>query len=436
LLGTERERIIYDPLYGYISVPSTIEQLLKTKEFQRLRYIRQLSFCYLAFPSANHTRFEHSLGVYNLIRQLMRVLQKEMVARKLNLSGKTETPDISDEHILEAEIGALLHDIGHTALGHTFEILAERRELPYDHEDFSANILRNSNSEVGTLLTEIAQKTGISIENVISMITEGESTALEYNFVGQLINSPCDMDRIDYLYRDAYYTGVGVSRPDFPAFIDSARVVAKLIDGKICCNIAFYSAAIPVLEGVLATRHHMFARVYHCLENRVAQHMLVRALEVLIDDGQLTPQDLAKMTDHQLIDKVSQHKDVHTIAERIQREDLHHTVLVVPYKSLSSDSRSHIGKRYADMSELCSLEKEIADKAGLYPWEVIIDIPKLVYIEAHVPIWDGKNLQSLSDVSDLAKSLSVTGFDKLICAVSNRNKIDIVRTIIQENFRI
>ncbi|RPJ30405.1 MAG: HD domain-containing protein, partial [Planctomycetaceae bacterium] len=164
---------IRDPIHGYIEIRPCIERLLDTHIVQRLRNIKQLGWTNLVYPGSNHTRFEHSLGTYYLASR---------VASELSEAERTEV-----------EIAALLHDIGHGPYSHDCEEVIEK----YTRRSHSDVKFLLEKEEIATILDEL----GISQTTIASQI-EGKTK------LGQVVNGTLDVDRMDYLVRDAYYTGV------------------------------------------------------------------------------------------------------------------------------------------------------------------------------------------------------------------------------------
>lgn len=202
--------IIKDPLYKQILVSSRHKKLLESKEFQRLRHIKQTSFVDLVYPSANHTRFSHSLGTYHLMRKV--------INNKLMLIPK----DVRENLVLSA----LLHDIGHGPFSHVWE-----RVFPhFDHEKATKEILKRN-----------------GLHDVAKIIDK------KSNF-SELISSTIDMDKLDYMARDSYFAGVsyGVAEVDFiiqHIYIKDKKMVIK-------------PSALSSIEDLITQRVNLFKTVY------------------------------------------------------------------------------------------------------------------------------------------------------------------------------
>ncbi|MCK4811424.1 MAG: HD domain-containing protein, partial [Methanosarcinales archaeon] len=213
--------VIRDPIHGYIELDDIMLSLVDTPAMQRLRRIRQLGLTSFVYPGANHTRFEHSLGTYHLAN---------------SLSGR-----IDDETgRLELRVAALLHDIGHGPLSHVTENLI-KRHTGRSHEDIYHVIKEDLD------LGRIFEENSLDVSRVASHI-KGETN------LGAALNSEIDVDRMDYLVRDAHYTGV-------PLSVDLIRLIHEMrfLDGKLVIN----SGGVRAAESLLLSRFMMHPTVYY-----------------------------------------------------------------------------------------------------------------------------------------------------------------------------
>lgn len=235
------KKVFRDPIYGYIQIDPFIGKLIDTKEFQRLRRISQLSGVKMVFHGAEHSRFNHSLGVYGLA---CKVLEN-------NADIKAYFSDY--ERILFLT-SALLHDIGHGAYSHSFE-----RVFKIDHEQMTSKILLGD-----TEVRQVLDTYNKSLKHDIASIILKEKT---YPIIESLISSQLDIDRLDYLLRDAYYTGVSYGKND------TDRIIRMLTikDGKI----VYKAGATHAIENYLISRYHMYFQVYY--------HPAARNHEVILE---------------------------------------------------------------------------------------------------------------------------------------------------------
>ncbi len=188
-----------DPVHDLIvfddgPVDQTAWSLIDAPEFQRLRRIRQLGFSEFVYPSATHTRFSHSIGVFHNARRLLAT-----VKRKLGTAYDEERAAI-------AALAALLHDVGHGPFSHTFESIDKKLLRAKKHESWSAEIIEGDN-EIGRTLRHLGRK----FPSEISLMLKASEPADIY---ASVVSSQFDADRLDYLVRDRYMTGVEIGRFD------------------------------------------------------------------------------------------------------------------------------------------------------------------------------------------------------------------------------
>jgi HD superfamily phosphohydrolase len=234
-------KILNDPIYGFIQIPnSLIFDIVEHPYFQRLRRITQMGFSNLVYPGANHTRFHHALGCMHLMQRAINVLRFKQI-------------EISKEEENALCIAILLHDIGHGAYSHALE---HSIVSGISHEEISLKFMRKLNDEFNG-------KLDLAIE-----IFEGN---YKRKFLGQLISSQLDVDRLDYLKRDSFYTGVTEGN------ISSDRLIVMMNvkdDELVIEKKGIYS-----VEKFLIARRLMYWQVYLHKTGLVAENMLVNVLK-------------------------------------------------------------------------------------------------------------------------------------------------------------
>lgn len=243
------EKVFRDPIHDYVYVQDqVILDLINTKEFQRLRRIHQLGTTSFVFHGAEHTRFSHSLGCYEVARRIV-----ESFAR--NYPSKTPSDGLwnNDERLVTL-CAALLHDIGHGAYSHTFEHIFNT-----DHEKFTTRIITDPQTEVNQVLRRISPDFPTKVASVISHDYPNPQ-------VVQLISSQIDADRMDYLLRDSYYTGTNYGNFDLTRIL---RVMRPYEHG-----IAFQMSGIHAVEDFIVSRFQMYVQVYF--------HSVSRSMEVIL----------------------------------------------------------------------------------------------------------------------------------------------------------
>ena len=240
---------ITDPIHKYIRITDLEKKLIDTEVFQRLRKIRQLAGAHLVYPSAQHTRFEHSLGVMHLAG-----LAAETLLDKGYITNK--------EDVESLRIAALLHDIGHGPFSHLFEeVLCENESKKINHEIIGKKIIKE------TIIIDILGKYGYDGDYVCKL-SFGESQKMFYN---EIIAGSLSADIMDYLPRDSFFTGAEYGKVDYYRLISSFEVLSN---GHLGIN----KSAINSLESMLISRYQMFKAVYFHKTVRAGEVMLLHSL--------------------------------------------------------------------------------------------------------------------------------------------------------------
>ncbi|MFV0288192.1 MAG: HD domain-containing protein [Mycoplasmatales bacterium] len=241
---------IKDVIHGEINIEEDIIiDLIQTLEFQRLRKIKQLGVTNYTFPGAEHTRYSHSIGVYYIIKLILK---------------KFETSNLyTSEEAIALKVAGLLHDIGHGPLSHAAETFFD-----YAHEDFTIAIIQKQDGEIHQILKKYDQNNQQNIyQQVIDLIAKEHGNKA----LNSLISSSIDADRMDYLLRDSYYTGAVYGT------IDIQRIISlmKYKENKI----VFDSKALYTLEDFILSRYHMFNQVYLNKKSLIYERLLQKILE-------------------------------------------------------------------------------------------------------------------------------------------------------------
>lgn len=244
------EQVFRDPVHDYIHIQhQLILDLIDTREFQRLRRIKQLGTASFTFHGAEHSRFTHSLGVYEIARRICDKFARNFPEKTPGDGGW------DDSERLVVLCAALLHDIGHGPYSHTFE-----RIFKTDHEALTVEIILSPETEVNKLLKAVASDFPDKVASVIQKTYPNPQ-------VVQLISSQIDADRMDYLLRDAYFTGVNYGTFDLTRIL---RVIRPYSQG-----IAFQISGMHAVEDYIVSRYQMYMQVYF--------HPVSRSMEVILD---------------------------------------------------------------------------------------------------------------------------------------------------------
>ncbi|KAF5418756.1 MAG: hypothetical protein C5S49_01260 [Candidatus Methanogaster sp.] len=362
-------KVIRDPIHGYIELDEAALALVDTPVMQRLRRVKQLGLTSFVYPGANHTRFEHSLGTYHLANLLTDCMDKESEP-DIGMSGGTD----GEAGLTELRVAALLHDIGHGPLSHVTENII-KEHTGRSHEDVY-QILKSN-------LGEIFDRYSISVSRVAKHI-KGETG------FGAALNSEIDIDRMDYLVRDAHYTGV-------PLSVDLVRLIHEMsfLDGKLVIE----SGGVRAAESLLLSRFLMHPTVYYHHVTRIAESMCVRAIECMIGDG-FDARMLHKMDDQELFMHLGSYPGYpKEIVDSLHDRRLFKRAL---YEGFDAVGESVLGHR----RNVRRIEDEIASAAGVDPEYVLVDIPKppeIVESRAFVVI--DQQLKPLHVVSHLVSAL-------------------------------
>ncbi|AHF80329.1 HD domain-containing protein [Thermococcus paralvinellae] len=381
-------KIIHDPIHGSMKIKGVILDLVKTPEFQRLRSIRQLGLAYLVYPGANHSRFEHSLGAYNIASRL---------AQEVELS--------EDEKTL-LEMGALLHDIGHGPFSHTFEQIYKHYVKEYDHMRLGQNIILgkidiiDGDIDNRKFIPEIIESYGYSPKEVADLILG----KYEKRYLGQMLHGDVDVDQIDYLMRDAHYTGVAHGIID----IERLLKVLKIHDGQLVVD----EKGIEAVEGMMVARALMYSRVYFHHTVKIAEGMLTRALEFALEEGHLW--DFWKMTDCRVFVELEDLEGYPgEIVRRIKYRDIYKAAVLASADELSAEEKKELLSAYRNVKRRQEIERNLADAVGAKEGEVILEFsiadlmlsePRLKATEINVLLHTGE-LQPLTKVTPLANAL-------------------------------
>lgn len=248
----ERTKVFRDPIYGYIRVNyEIILKLIDTYEFQRLRRIRQLSGVSMVFQTAEHSRFTHSLGAYELCNLALE-----------GIDGLAAT--LTEYEQVVFLISALLHDIGHGPYSHAFEHV-----MQVSHEEMTVKLILGK-TEINQVLSEY--------ENLAADVASVISHEGRFKLIESLISSQLDVDRMDYLSRDAYFTGATYGNIDFRRIIRSLLVKDN--------QLVLRASGVNSVESYIMARYHMYWQVYF--------HPTARAYELLLMSIYKRIYDLAK----------------------------------------------------------------------------------------------------------------------------------------------
>ncbi|MHC3438895.1 HD domain-containing protein [Natrialbaceae archaeon A-gly3] len=321
-------KIIKDSVHDHIEIDGVALDLLDTPAVQRLRGITQLGTVSLVYPSANHTRFEHSLGVYHLACEAL------------------EGFGVGGREAERVRAAALLHDVGHGPFSHNLEDLTYRQTGRY-HDDVHELL---ESGQVGDVLRD----------HDLAPTAVADLVAGEGRF-GQVVSGELDVDRMDYLVRDAHHTGVPYGT------IDHGRLVRELtfVDGELVLD----EGNVQTAESLLVARALMNPTVYNHSVARISKATLRRATEQLLESDTVDAETLQRMDDHDLIVTLRNHEATAGFSRRLDERDLYKRAVWAEIDDVPG------GIIDADHDEIRAFEREIAEAADVDRGAVILDVP-------------------------------------------------------------
>lgn len=390
---------VRDPVFGYIGVTEIEKNIIDTFPVQRLRGIKQLSVTNIVYPGGSHSRFSHALGTMHLAG---------MMAESLS-SGI----DVADEDWQLIRLAGLLHDIGHGPFSHSYEdILSTHKDMT--HEDMGEKVIRES-----SLSDEISSQ-GFDPDELAELIF-GEPERDRY--LKQIITSQFDADKMDFLLRDSYFTGVEYGQIDIQRLIQAIEVIDE--------DIAIDKKALSALEAFMIARYEMFLTVYY--------HHSVRAAEILLRKAMEHAHEILGLTNFDDIEEFLQLDDAHVVSglrkldpdeysgdkkreAKIAKktfDSLDRRQLLKPaYEREVYLKDEYVAKLLGDESVRLQKESEISKKSGVDSEYVTVDVPTLASMPYYpreidpreVPIFDisvdgEKELVPLSERSRLVNVL-------------------------------
>jgi uncharacterized protein len=352
-------KLIRDPLWDTIRLDPTAVRIVDTADFQRLRYIRQLGLAHLVYPGATHTRFDHALGVYHLTKTALRLLRERGGVPPEAWEGEELVP-----------YAALLHDIGHYAYSHALEEL-ETEHLPAHHEEVSGRFFASP------ALRDALAPLGLTAADRIHELIRGDG---EIPLRG-LVSGSLDLDKMEYLRRDARFCGVPYGEVDVSRLVQGLQLLRDPETGSY--EVGVHEKAVAPLESLLFAKYQMFRNVYWHHAVRAATALYKRIVEESVRAGLLDPEELIGPTDEELLYEISRRvlEDDSEVAERIATRwlpALRHRRL--PKRALELTAADLAGRLVEDWAVGDSpwkraVEDDLAAELGLESGEVVIDFP-------------------------------------------------------------
>jgi HD superfamily phosphohydrolase len=399
---------IKDPVHGYVYVTEDEKAVIDSYPVQRLHRLRQLAGAEYVYPGANHTRFEHSVGVMYLAG---RVAENPYISQL-----------VSEEELAMVRVAGLLHDVGHGPFSHVFEQLLEK-ELDKTHEDITTWIIKKSE------LQDILKKNGCKPDDV-SKLAVGKLHRPGKAFLDQIISSAVDVDKQDFIVRDTHHTGAEYG------FIDIFRLIHTLdvMEGNLAVDVG----ALSALESLIIARIESFKSIYFHRVGRAAQIMLALAMEKANAELRLTsfrtPEEYLAMDDYTVWTKLKNCKKSSGIIRNLERRKL----LKCAYERTFYEKDTVVSSIFSRETNRKQLQADIAKAAKLDTDAVIIDVPTVPSVPYHhsvltesmeIPVFyrtqEGRKVpQRLSEISKIFETLK--GFMNILRVYTdepNREKV-------------
>ena len=422
---------LYDPIYGEMELKKPWEiEIVNSPRFRRLQRIKQLSFAYLIFPGANHTRFEHSLGTFKIASIFWDILKtKEIDHISFN-------PD--DE--IKLKLSALLHDMGHGPLAHLVEIFMSRLGLKYGHEEFGIQVIRD---ELPGILKRNGVKNGDKIcEDVVNIIAKkSDPNDRKILLFANLISGHIDFDRLDFLQRDSYYCHSWRLNVDLNLFFTEGIKIIS-VDGipDIYLN---GKTGISYAEDILMFRRNIYKNIVNDRKYLSATAMALRAMKnsVSVDKPNNPLYNLTQrienynkldlnqfldefraekwyleLVDSEFLDLLSSVSPSNSrYVERLRKGNLFKSIDVVLYANLTNEHKDHVNNLYSDkknihikLSELeDKIEKHVINQSAVGSEAIIVYVPPLpnkneMFINI---VMDGDTKGNLMEKSPISNAL-------------------------------
>ncbi|MEZ4226867.1 MAG: HD domain-containing protein [Polyangiaceae bacterium] len=425
--------ILRDPVHGLVSFEtdeqSIVVELLEAREVQRLRHIRQLGLTSLAYPGADHTRFSHAIGTAFVMTRFisrMRALHEELPFWQR----------LTTERARDALAAALLHDIGHGPFSHLFEEALP--DMPR-HEVWTSRVLLDDSTDVHRLLARY----DATLPERVAELVHGRH---ELTYLARAVSGTFDVDRCDYLLRDAYFTGVGYGSFDLDWLLRSFRLGVPKHAGEAPPLAIDGAKGLPAIESFILARLFMFQQVYFHKASRASEWMLARilgrvrqlsldgtaihgaprAIISLASEGDASLGDYLALDDTVLWSALSSFRDAkdEVLADLSRR--LMGRKLFKTYELYGDAQRPEV--RY----EALSRAREIAERAALDPdtyvgLDCASDLPFDDHDDAASVLFPGGALKNPGDVSYLLGRLRAERVERvrLIFAPELREDIEV-----------
>jgi HD superfamily phosphohydrolase len=383
------KKVIFDNIHGYITLNRVEARVLETLYYQRLRWVRQLGFSFYIYPGATHTRHAHALGVLFVMDRVLHSIGKSVPEDRLF------NPRIRDEATIfhrTMRLAAMLHDIGTLPFSHTIELAyinhwrqqTKRPKVMANHEELGSHILLNTDFEGG--ITKILKEEGIDPVE-LSKIIAGKSK----NFLAnQLMHSDVDADRMDYLLRDAFHTGVKLGVYDMDLLLRNLRVHRENDQDILCVH----ENAMNVVDSFLVSRYFWYSQIisdgtgykFDLIAAKIYEYFLENGLaysfEHLINHVSQNPNEYFTFNDSYFLAKLHEylagrimHPMIRELSEMLAQRRAPAQVKIAPAKPTLIENEEHRKSLVEEVTKAADWLKNEIHQIDPGAW-MIFDIPK------------------------------------------------------------
>jgi uncharacterized protein len=386
------KRLVFDNIHGQLTLTRVEARILDSPYYQRLRWIRQLGFSFYIFPGATHTRHAHAMGVSHVMHRVLHALGLAVPDEKLYDPKASDTKTIFHRTM---RLAAMLHDIGTFPFSHTVELAyinhwreqqRQNGKTKYtaNHETLGAHIIQNTNFDGG--VTKILREEGIDPVE-LSLIIAGESENLVAN---QLMHSDVDADRMDYLLRDAYFTGIKLGLYDIDMLIRS-MALGRVKDTDVLC---VREDGQHIVDSFLVSRYFWYSQIisdgtsykFDLIAARIHQYFLENGLaysfDQLMDQVSQNPNEYFTFNDSYFMAKLHEylagratHPMIRDLSEMLSQRTAPAQVKAGPVKPTliqSDEHRKDVVQKVVKAFEFLKAEARAIDKEA---W-LIFDLPQ------------------------------------------------------------
>ena len=436
-----KQRVVYDPLYGHINLTNLEWDIIHTPFYQRLRWIKQLGFTFYTFPGAEHSRFGHSIGVMYNAHMILRTLGRAVPDEELFDGSTMSTEKVYHQSV---RLAALLHDLGMFPFSHTTEMAYIRfgettnakngKGHPDDHEHLGSYVIKNTDYAGG--ITSLLKANGIDPQRVSNLVKGIDSSVL----ANQILHSEIDCDRMDYLLRDAHYSGIGYGNYDRDYLLNHFRTVKVGVhDIMVINHNALHSAedffmgrsawCSPVVRSARGARFDAIAdEIAFWLLERGKIYTYSQLLDMIAHD----PTKFYGFNDQYFMNAVHQyymagdfdkHPRMKDMAYRLLYEIAPKTVKCEEFKQriMDQDDDTGMEKVLKKANDKLKEIKDILKKKGTEADWVLEDFPKknILFVRSRKKLVKSKSTENLLLERDPAKILMENGEVRLLGDMEN-----------------